>query len=102
MPLGINLIVNDKSGWVKVKNFPRGSQARQVANRMGIDPDTMIGAEIIAVNGRTLDSSLRGDSVLALKDPERYMMSDQYSTLTFFFVVYLIQHIFHLFADQKQ
>lgn len=71
VPLGINLVVNDKSGLVKVKDFPRGSQARQVANKYGIDPDGLCGATIKAVNGSNFDHTERAELIQALREPER-------------------------------
>ena len=54
-----------------MKDFPRGSQARQVAVKRGIDPDAIAGATIIAVNGREYDPTQRVDLVFALKEPAR-------------------------------
>ena len=56
---------------LQVKDFPRGSQARLVANKKGVDPESLKGATIIAVNGTTYDPSQRMDLVLALKEAER-------------------------------
>jgi hypothetical protein len=51
VPLGINLLLNDKSGFIKVVDFPRGSQARKVAVDKELDPINFKGATIISVNG---------------------------------------------------
>ena len=52
LPLGLNILTNDKSGMLKVIDLPRGTQARQVAQTKQLDPDlfkvseTMKGHEI--------------------------------------------------------
>jgi len=51
LPLGLNLLLNDESGQVKVVDFPRGSQARNVCEARNLDPDLFKGATIVAVNG---------------------------------------------------
>ena len=71
VPLGINLIMNDKSGRVKVVDFPRGSQARKVAIDKDLDPDSFKGATIVAVNGSRSEKKDRVDLLLALRDPSR-------------------------------
>jgi hypothetical protein len=71
VPLGINLLLNDKSGRVKVVDFPRGSQARKVAIDKEMDPDVFKGATIAAVNGSSSDNKDRMDLLLALRDPSR-------------------------------
>mmetsp|Transcript_32274 Transcript_32274/g.37632 ORF Transcript_32274/g.37632 Transcript_32274/m.37632 type:complete len:1352 (+) Transcript_32274:164-4219(+) len=71
IPLGINLIANEKGGRVRVQNFARGSQARQVAVSKGFDPNIFIGSIITAVNGTYFDKTERVDLILALKDSSR-------------------------------
>ena len=51
LPLGLNLLLNDESGQVKVVDLPRGSQARKVCEGRGLDPDIFKSATIVAVNG---------------------------------------------------
>ena len=51
LPLGLNLLLNDESGQVKVVDLPRGSQARKVCEGRGLDPDLFKSATIVAVNG---------------------------------------------------
>ena len=58
IPLGVNLLLNDESGFVKVIEFPRGSQARKVAQEKNLDPDMLKGATIIAVDGHRFQVSL--------------------------------------------
>ena len=67
VPLGINLLLNDKSGKIKVVDFPRGSQARKVAVDKEFDPDEFKGATIVAVNGSRVDNKDRVDLLLALR-----------------------------------
>lgn len=69
LPLGMNLLMNDESGELKVVDFPRGSQARVVCEKRGHDPEVFKGATIVAVNG---SSSEDQDELFdALKDPAR-------------------------------
>jgi len=51
LPLGLNLLLNDESGQVKVVDLPRGSQARKVCEARNLNPDMFNGATIVAVNG---------------------------------------------------
>lgn len=69
LPLGMNLLLNDDSGRLKVVDFPRGSQARAVCTEKGIDPEVFKGATIVAVNGTQYE--LQEDLFGALKDPGR-------------------------------
>jgi len=55
LPLGMNLLLNDNSGKLKVVDFPRGSQARAVCTEKEIDPAVFNGATIVAVNGTRYD-----------------------------------------------
>ena len=71
VPLGINLLLNDKSGFIKVVDFPRGSQARKVAVDKELDPDDFKGATITSVNGSNCSNKERVDILLALRDPSR-------------------------------
>ena len=71
MPLGINLLLNDKSGMIKVVDFPRGSQARKVAVDRELDPDSFKGAVLAAVNGSNFDGKDRLSLMQALRDPSR-------------------------------
>lgn len=69
IPLGMNLLLNDESGLLKVVDFPRGSQARTVCEKRNLDPEGFKGATIIAVNGiRHLNDE---DLFEALRDPSR-------------------------------
>jgi hypothetical protein len=69
LPLGMNLLLNDESGQLKVVDFPRGSQARTVCERRGFSPNAFDGATIVAVNGSTYDDK---DAIFdELKDPSR-------------------------------
>jgi hypothetical protein len=43
LPLGMNLLMNDDSGLLKVVDFPRGSQARAVCEKRQLDPDMFRG-----------------------------------------------------------
>lgn len=56
VPLGINLLMNDDSGLIKVVEFPRGSQARSVASRYELDPEIFKGAIVTTVNGSRYDT----------------------------------------------
>ncbi len=69
VPLGMNLLLNDESGLLKVVDFPRGSQARSVCTERQIDPDIFKGATVVAVNGFRYD--LQDDLFEALRDPGR-------------------------------
>jgi hypothetical protein len=69
LPLGLNLLLNDESGQVKVVDLPRGSQARKVCEARNLDPDMFKGAAIVAVNGcRFFEPE---DVYDALRDPIR-------------------------------
>jgi len=69
LPLGMNLLLNDESGQLKIVDFPRGSQARTVCEERNLDPDGFKGATIVAVNGiRYLNDD---DLFEALRDPSR-------------------------------
>jgi hypothetical protein len=69
LPLGMNLLMNDESGLLKVVDFPRGSQARLVTERRKLEPAIFNGATIVAVNGTFFDE--QDDLFEALKDPAR-------------------------------
>jgi hypothetical protein len=69
LPLGMNLLMNDESGLLKVVDFPRGSQARAVCEKRGLDPEIFKGSTIIGVNGAEYDD--QDDLFDALKDPGR-------------------------------
>ena len=69
LPLGMNLLTNDDSGYLKVVDFPRGSQARGVCERRQLDPDQFKGARIVAVNGSEYEN--QEELFDALKDPSR-------------------------------
>jgi hypothetical protein len=69
LPLGMNLLLNDESGLLKVVDFPRGSQARGVCESRNLDPEGFKGATIVAVNGIRYQSD--DDLFEALKDPAR-------------------------------
>ena len=69
LPLGMNLLMNDDSGILKVVDFPRGSQARSVCEKRKFDPDAFKGASVVAVNGTEY---LENEELFeALKDPGR-------------------------------
>ena len=69
LPLGLNLLLNDESGQVKVVDLPRGSQARKVCEARNLDPVIFKGATIIAVNGCKF---FEPDEIYdALRDPVR-------------------------------
>ena len=69
LPLGMNLLLNDDSGRLKVVDFPRGSQARAVCSEKETDPDVFKGSTIVAVNGSRYD--FQEDLFDALKNPSR-------------------------------
>lgn len=69
LPLGMNLLMNDESGYLKVVDFPRGSQARLVCEKRGFDPDLFKGATLVAVNGFEYDD--QDELFDALRDPVR-------------------------------
>jgi len=69
LPLGMNLLLNDESGLLKIVDFPRGSQARTVCEARKLDPDGFEGATIIAVNG--IRYHVEDDLFDALRDPSR-------------------------------
>jgi hypothetical protein len=71
LPLGMNLLMNDDSGLVKVVEFPRGSQARSVVDTIGLNGDSFKGATITAVNGVRFGIDDQEDLVDALKEPGR-------------------------------
>ena len=70
LPLGINLLLNDESGYLKVVDFPRGSQARAVCEKRNINPDVFKGSRIVAVNGSYHGGDL-DELFAALKEPGR-------------------------------
>lgn len=69
LPLGMNLLMNDESGYLKVVDFPRGSQARLVCEKRGFDPDLFKGSRLVAVNGTEHDD--QDELFEALRDPSR-------------------------------
>ena len=69
LPLGMNLLMNDGSGQLKVVDFPRGSQARLVAEKRNLNPEIFKGATLVAVNGTFFEE--QDDLFEALKDPAR-------------------------------
>ena len=69
IPLGMNLLLNDESGLLKVVDFPRGSQARTVCEKRNLDPAGFQGATIVAVNG--IRYTNEDDLFDALRDPNR-------------------------------
>ena len=69
LPLGMNLLLNDESGQLKVVDFPRGSQARGVCESKNLDPEGFKGATIVAVNGIRYQND--DDLFDALKDQGR-------------------------------
>eukprot|EP00531_Pseudo-nitzschia_arenysensis_P016761 CAMPEP_0116154120 /NCGR_PEP_ID=MMETSP0329-20121206/21608_1 /TAXON_ID=697910 /ORGANISM="Pseudo-nitzschia arenysensis, Strain B593" /LENGTH=1498 /DNA_ID=CAMNT_0003651073 /DNA_START=118 /DNA_END=4614 /DNA_ORIENTATION=- len=69
LPLGMNLLLNDESGQLKIVDFPRGSQARTVCEARNLDPEGFKGATIIAVNGIRYQND--DDLFEALRDPTR-------------------------------
>lgn len=71
IPLGINLLLNDDSGYVKVVDFPRGSQARKVAQEKNLDVDLFKGATIVAVDGSSFEQYDQASVMSALRDPGR-------------------------------
>ena len=71
LPLGLNLLLNDESGLLKVVDFPRGSQARKVAIERNLDPEIFKSSTIMAVNGFRYQASDQADLVDALRDPSR-------------------------------
>jgi hypothetical protein len=69
LPLGMNLLLNDETGLLKVVDFPRGSQARVVCTERNFEPAAFNGSTIVAVNGKYHDT--REELYEALKDPAR-------------------------------
>ena len=69
LPLGMNLLLNDDSGFLKVVDFPRGSQARKMCENKEIDPAVFNGASIVSVNGTKYE--IQDELFDALKDPSR-------------------------------
>ena len=69
LPLGMNLLLNDESGQLKVVDFPRGSQARTVCEGRNLDPDGFKGSRIVAVNGIRYQNE--EDLFESLRDPGR-------------------------------
>jgi len=69
LPLGMNLLLNDEGGQLKVVDFPRGSQARTVCENRNLDPDNFKGATVVAVNG--IRYQTENDVFEALRDPSR-------------------------------
>jgi hypothetical protein len=69
LPLGMNLLLNDESGQLKVVDFPRGSQARTVCEGRKLDHEGFKGATVVAVNGIRYQTD---DELFdALRDPGR-------------------------------
>ncbi|KAL9186078.1 hypothetical protein ACHAXT_005316 [Thalassiosira profunda] len=71
VPLGLNILTNDASGYLKIIDLPRGTQARQVAQASQLDPDIFKGSTIVSVNGRRYGPDNQVDLFAALKDPAR-------------------------------
>lgn len=71
LPLGMNLLLNDDSGQLKVVDFPRGSQARAVCEKRGLSADAFEGASIVTVNGTRYEHDAEEELFEALKDPAR-------------------------------
>ena len=71
VPLGLNILTNDASGYLKVIDLPRGTQARKVAQSKQLDPDVFKGATIMSVNGRRYGPDNQMELFAALKDPAR-------------------------------
>jgi hypothetical protein len=71
LPLGLNILTNDGSGYLKVIDLPRGTQARKVAQDKKLDPDVFKGAMIVSVNGKRYGPDNQVDLFAALKDPTR-------------------------------
>jgi len=71
VPLGLNILTNDESGYLKVIDFPRGTQARKVAQSKQLDPDMFRGSTIVSVNGRRYGPDNQVELFAALKDPAR-------------------------------
>ena len=71
LPLGLNILTNDASGYLKVIDLPRGTQARKVAQAKQLDPDVFKGSTIVSVNGRRYGPDNQVDLFAALKDPTR-------------------------------
>ena len=81
VPLGMQLLLNDKveKDRVKVVEFPRGGQARRVAEAAGFDPDSFRGSQILAVNGSSYKQhqtsknspSIFDETMADLKNPSR-------------------------------
>jgi len=71
LPLGLNILTNCESGYLKVIDLPRGTQARKVAQEKQLDPDLFKGSTIVSVNGRRYGPDMQVDLFAALKDPSR-------------------------------
>ena len=71
LPLGLNILTNDDSGYLKVIDLPRGTQARKVAQDKKLDPNIFKGAMIVSVNGKRYGPDNQVDLFAALKDPAR-------------------------------
>jgi len=71
LPLGLNILTNDESGYLKVIDLPRGTQARKVAQDKKLDPNFFKGAMIVSVNGKRYGPDNQVDLFAALKDPAR-------------------------------
>eukprot|EP00592_Proboscia_alata_P003598 CAMPEP_0194376146 /NCGR_PEP_ID=MMETSP0174-20130528/24627_1 /TAXON_ID=216777 /ORGANISM="Proboscia alata, Strain PI-D3" /LENGTH=1438 /DNA_ID=CAMNT_0039156715 /DNA_START=200 /DNA_END=4513 /DNA_ORIENTATION=- len=71
LPLGMNLLMNDESGLVKIVEFPRGSQARLVVEESKLDAKVFEGATIMGCNGQRFDEFNQDELMDALKDPGR-------------------------------
>jgi hypothetical protein len=69
LPLGMNLLMNDASGGIKIIDFPRGSQARAVCEARQLDAELFKGSKIVAVNGCQYEYT--EELFDALKDPTR-------------------------------
>ncbi len=71
LPLGLNILTNDESGFLKVIDLPRGTQARKVAQDKNLDPNIFKGAMIVSVNGKRYGPETQVDLFAALRDPAR-------------------------------
>ena len=63
--------MGDGSGLIKVVDFPRGSQARSVVDKIQLNADAFKGSTITAVNGNRYDADSQEELIDALRDPGR-------------------------------
>ena len=71
LPLGLNLLMNDASGFLKLVDLPKESQARKIAIERDLDPEIFKGATVMSINGTRYDANSQEELIDALRNPSR-------------------------------